>query len=256
MKRFAVLMLFSLLLLPWTACAENIDKGMEAAVDQLELGELDQLLDSLGEPFASQGLRETLLKIARGEWTLSMDVLLKLVGQRFLNVLTGSWWRITRLLAPALAVGICNALGQEKHGAKVAGYGCFLLVAAFMVRDLIDQAKLAADTVERMSGGMQHLFPILLTLLAAVGGSNGSALFQPAVVAAAGTMTTAAAGHLVGIGFYGRSSGGRKSLLASGFAAAYGGNVDAGHLLYGVPWGDRDAGTWRISVGRRDHPHR
>lgn len=191
MKRFAVLMLFSLLLLPWTACAENIDKGMEAAVDQLELGELDQLLDLLGEPFASQGLRETLLKIARGEWTLSMDVLLKLVGQRFLNVLTGSWWRITRLLAPALAVGICNALGQEKHGAKVAGYGCFLLVAAFMVRDLIDQAKLAADTVERMSGGMQHLFPILLTLLAAVGGSNGSALFQPAVVAAAGTMTTA-----------------------------------------------------------------
>ena len=191
MKRFAVLMLFSLLLLPWTACAENIDKGMEAAVDQLELGELDQLLDSLGEPFASQGLRETLLKIARGEWTLSMDVLLKLVGQRFLNVLTGSWWRITRLLAPALAVGICNALGQEKHGAKVVGYGCFLLVAAFMVRDLIDQAKLAADTVERMSGGMQHLFPILLTLLAAVGGSNGSALFQPAVVAAAGTMTTA-----------------------------------------------------------------
>ncbi len=191
MKRFAVLMLFSLLLLPWTACAENIDKGMEAAIDQLELGELDQLLDSLGEPFASQGLRETLLKIARGEWTLSMDALLKLVGQRFLNVLTGSWWRITRLLAPALAVGICNALGQEKHGAKVAGYGCFLLVAAFMVRDLIDQAKLAADTVERMSGGMQHLFPILLTLLAAVGGSNGSALFQPAVVAAAGTMTTA-----------------------------------------------------------------
>ena len=191
MKRFAVLMLFSLLLLPWTACAENIDKGMEAAVEQLELGELDQLLDSLGEPFASQGLRETLLKIARGEWTLSMDALLKLVGRRFLNVLTGSWWRITRLLAPALAVGICNALGQEKHGAKVAGYGCFLLVAAFMVRDLIDQAKLAADTVERMSGGMQHLFPILLTLLAAVGGSNGSALFQPAVVAAAGTMTTA-----------------------------------------------------------------
>ena len=66
MKCFAALMLFSLLLLPWTACAENIDKGMEAAVDQLELGELDQLLDSLGEPFASQGLRETLLKIARG----------------------------------------------------------------------------------------------------------------------------------------------------------------------------------------------
>ena len=44
---------------------------------------------------------------------------------------------------------------------------------------------------------MQHLFlPILLTLLAAVGGSNGSALFQPAVVAAAGTMTTAI--HRVG----------------------------------------------------------
>ena len=65
---------------PVDGLCENIDKGMEAAIDQLELGELDQLLTRWGEPLCIAGLRETLLKIARGEWTLSMDALLKLVG--------------------------------------------------------------------------------------------------------------------------------------------------------------------------------
>ena len=58
-----------------------------------------------------------------------------------------------------------------------------------MVQDLTDHARQAAAAVEKMSGGMQRLFPLLLTLLAAVGGSTGAALFQPAVVAAAGSMT-------------------------------------------------------------------
>ncbi|MEG0126886.1 MAG: stage III sporulation protein AE, partial [Clostridia bacterium] len=40
------------------------------------------------------------------------------------------------------------------------------------------------------SGLMQGIFPLMVTLLAAVGGTASSAFYQPAVMAAAGTMTT------------------------------------------------------------------
>ena len=185
MKRLVVLVALFLCLLPCPARGEELTSGISEALDKLELEQLGEELAALGEPFASGSLRETLTKIAKGEWTLSLDALLRLISQRFLFALSGSLWRISRLLVPTLALGICNTLGKGNRSGQTAAYLCFLLVAVFMVQDLITHAQQAAAAVEKMSGGMQHLFPLLLTLLAAVGGSTGAALFQPAVVAAA-----------------------------------------------------------------------
>ena len=189
MKRLVVLVALFLCLLPCPARGEELTSGISEALDKLELEQLGEELAALGEPFASGSLRETLTKIAKGEWTLSLDALLRLISQRFLSALSGSLWRISHLLVPTLALGICNTLGKGNRSGQTAAYLCFLLVAVFMVQDLITHAQQAAAAVEKMSGGMQHLFPLLLTLLAAVGGSTGAALFQPAVVAAAGSMT-------------------------------------------------------------------
>ena len=76
-----------------------------------------------------------------------------------------------------------SALGNVLTGA------CFLLLSGALARDLGDHMRLARDAVEKMAELMQGLFPLLLTLLAAVGGKASSAFFQPAVVAACGTMT-------------------------------------------------------------------
>lgn len=185
MKRLVVLVALFLCLLPCPARGEELTSGISKALDKLELEQLGEELAALGEPFASGSLRETLTQIAKGEWTLSLDALLRLISQRFLSAFSGSLWRISRLLVPTLALGICNTLGKGNRSGQTAAYLCFLLVAVFMVQDLITHAQQAAAAVEKMSGGMQHLFPLLLTLLAAVGGSTGAALFQPAVVAAA-----------------------------------------------------------------------
>ena len=173
MKRLVVLVALFLCLLPCPARGEELTSGISEALDKLELEQLGEELAALGEPFASG----------------SLDALLRLISQRFLSALSGSLWRISRLLVPTLALGICNTLGKGNRSGQTAAYLCFLLVAVFMVQDLITHAQQAAAAVEKMSGGMQHLFPLLLTLLAAVGGSTGAALFQPAVVAAAGSMT-------------------------------------------------------------------
>lgn len=168
---------------------ETLAGGMQEALDKLELAQLGDSLAALGTPFQQENLQETLRKIARGEWTVSLNGLLRQLGQHFLAALTGSLWRVARLLAPALALGICRTLGEKKTSARVAGYVCFLLVAVFLVQDTAGHTKAAEASVQRMSAGMQRLFPLLLTLLAAVGGNTGAALLQPAVVAAAGAMT-------------------------------------------------------------------
>lgn len=187
-----LLMLLTMALLcPCNGRAENtLTDGMQEALDKLELAQLGDALAALGTPFQQANLRETLRKIAQGEWTVSLDGLLRLLRQHFLAALTGSLWRTARLLVPAIALGVCRTMGEKKTSTRVAGYVCFLLVAVFLVQDVAEHAQTAEASVQHMSGGMQRLFPLLLTLLAAVGGTTGAALLQPAVVAAAGAMTS------------------------------------------------------------------
>ena len=79
---------------------------------------------------------------------------------------------------------------ENSVAGKAARYTGLLTVMGFLCADLKDYVQLCAQSVGDMSGWMQAIFPLLVTLLAAVGGTASSAFYQPAVMAAAGSMTT------------------------------------------------------------------
>ena len=177
-----------------TAFAEETDSALSLSqgIDQL-IGSLDtQALDAAlqgGDPFrASGGFLPTLAAIARGELTLDASAALSLIGDLLLSAARRSLWRLTRLIAPAMLLSILRRLtGRSSDAARVV---CQLSVCVMLTQDLTEHIALAENAVARMSDSMQGLFPLLLTMMAAVGGSGGSALMQPAVVASASTMTT------------------------------------------------------------------
>ena len=78
----------------------------------------------------------------------------------------------------------------DKAAGKAARYAGLVMTMAFLVVDLREHVALAEESVGRMSEMMQAIFPLMVTLLAAVGGTASSAFYQPAVMAAAGSMTT------------------------------------------------------------------
>lgn len=181
------LLLILLLLLPIPAQAESLSSAIGAVIDSLDVSTLEDALQH-EDPFqATGGLKATLAAIARGEMTLSFDQVIQMAVGRFASAAAGSLWRLTRLVAPALLWSILRRLtGKSGEAGKAV---CYLLVCVFLARDLSDHMALCTSSVDKMSSGMQGLFPILLTMMAAVGGSAGSALMQPAIVAAAGSMT-------------------------------------------------------------------
>lgn len=187
MKCAAVLLASMLILLPCWALGEGLGAAIDQVIDTLDAASLESLL-SEDDPFTSTGgFRETLRSLARGEITLSFDEVMRLLMNRFAASWSGSLWRITRLMAPALVWAILGRLpGKASDGGQVV---CGLMVCVFLTQDISDHTKLCTDTVKRISEGMQGLFPMLLTLMAAVGGASGSALMQPAVVAASSGVT-------------------------------------------------------------------
>lgn len=174
-------------LLPLPACAESLTEGVTQVIGTLDTAALEETLQK-DDPFAATGgFTATLAAIAKGQLTLDFQQVMDMLTGRFLSAVRSSMWRLTRLLAPAMLFSILKRLtGKSSDAGKII---CQLCVCVFLTQDLTEHIALATHSVSRMSGGMQGLFPLLLTLMAAVGGSSGSALMQPAIVAAASAMT-------------------------------------------------------------------
>lgn len=182
-----LLALVLLLLLPLPAHGQTLPEAIGQVVDGLDASALEDMLKNEDPLAATGGLSATVKAIARGELTLSFEDAMALMLNQFVSAARGSLNTLVRLLAPALVWSILRRLtGKSGEAGKAV---CSLLVCILLTHDLMEHIALCTATMERMSTGMQALFPLLLTLMAAVGGTAASTLLQPAVVAAAGSMT-------------------------------------------------------------------
>lgn len=173
--------------MPAGAAAETLESGIDSFIGTLDMA---PLAESLGQddPFAATGgFAATLTAIAKGELTLSFQQVMDALTSRLIQAAKTSLFRLTRLIAPALVWSLLRRL--TIRSGEAGQVVCQLWVCVFLTQDLTDHIRLCTDAVNRMSEGMQGLFPLLLTAMAAVGGSSGSALMQPAIVAAASAMT-------------------------------------------------------------------
>ena len=178
-----------LFLWPGQALGESIEAGLEQVLGQLDL---TGFLDTARQAQSSIDWRGLLISLAKGEQVLSAQGLLEELIARLMNVLAGSLRRMSLLLIPAIVMGVVQALDSDRASDTVktaCHYACYLALAALMAQDLGEHMALCQESMGRMSQAMQNLFPLLLTLLAAVGGTASAAFFQPAVVAASGFMT-------------------------------------------------------------------
>lgn len=182
-----LLLLLVCMLLPFPCAAEDLNTAIADVVAGLDGSAMEEALQG-NDPFESTGgFAKTLLGIAKGEIALSFGQTMAMAGSSFFAAARESLWHLTQLLAPALAWSLLRRLSE---GGRQAGETvCYLLACTFLARDLADHLALCTSAMEKIAGGMQGLFPMLLTLMAAVGTQASQGLMEPAVVAAAGEMT-------------------------------------------------------------------
>lgn len=183
------LIVIFLLLLPMPATAESLQEAAQGLIAALELDELEEAVQQTG--WFGQSAEESLKMLAQGKMTLNAQQLLEWLLASAAGVFRTSMWRMTRLMAPAMLAACAEWLQPAKQASvKAARYAGLLMTMVFLVADLREHTALCTQTITRMAEWMQALFPLMITLLAAVGGTASSAFYQPAVMAAAGSMTT------------------------------------------------------------------
>ena len=163
-----------------------------SVADSLPTDELQRVVDELSGG-NQVNVRELLRRLLGGEAVLNADNILASLWNGLLNQLFLRRGLLLRLLAPALLCGLLARFRETfsaESVAEICNWACYLCVAAIVVQECVEQSRISRTAVDGMSMGMQALFPLLLTLLVAVGGTSSAAFFQPAVVAASGTITT------------------------------------------------------------------
>ena len=177
------LLLALLLCLPCLACEAEMEAGLDQALSRVEVEALEQAS-------GQSGLRPLLLRLARGETVWDAAQTWQALAEMAVGELRRTFSRVLGLLPPALLCGVAGLIPSRRRGtAEMAQNVCFLVLAAMLAADMRVYLFEAERAVSRMAELMQTLFPMLLTLLAAVGATGGAALFKPAVSAASGTMT-------------------------------------------------------------------
>ena len=168
--------------------AESLQEAAQGLIGTLKVDGLDEAVRQTG--WFEGGVKELLQKLASGQVVMDASQLLNQLISSAAGVFRTSLWRMTRLMAPAMLTACAEWL-QHGNGmaGKTARYAGLLMTMVFLAADLKEHTELCMHTIGLMADWMQALFPLMMTLLAAVGGTASSAFYQPAVMAAAGSMT-------------------------------------------------------------------
>lgn len=176
----------------YEASSNDVQKDLENAIkeqiDFIDLSEMQTLIDSLNEQgkdvFGNQDIMAKLSSIINGNFQLLGDN----PFQAFLNLFFDSFVSLVPLMASIVAVGVLsgmlNQVRSSNNGKSLGDiihfvcYGLVLVLIISSVYKLLDQT---AQTLGMIKNQIDVVFPILLTLLTAVGGSVSVSVYQPAI---------------------------------------------------------------------------
>ena len=165
------------------AAHEQLQTQVQELLDALDTQELQEYLDSLAQ-FGGQDIKDTLASVISGDFTLDYGSL----WQSALSLL----FEEGRTMLPAFAVVLaaallCGILNSAKNGflqstmSDIINFAAYISVGAVVLAVLTSVLQTGFSAVQSMQRQMEIVYPILLTLMAASGGSVSAGVFRPAV---------------------------------------------------------------------------
>lgn len=184
----------------YQSLAEQTDteKGdMEEIVDNLDTTIIDELLSELNSQelsvFGHANIKDKLLGIVNGEEGLNSESFFQYV----FAVLVGNVKNITPFLISILTICIIFSLLNSIRGRfassstqTIVRLACISLVMVIIFAQIISLVTESKNMIDMLKKQMDGFFPVLLTLMTAIGGGKSVAVYQPVISVLATTVTS------------------------------------------------------------------
>ena len=172
---------------------EQLDESVKDQLEDLDMSALDDLLAQLGEDgqaiFGGNSFAEKVQSVLDGEFIQDgggfIESFFKLLFSEILDMLP--------LLASIAVIAIlCGLVSHMKAGfmsestGQIVFFVCFAVVVVLALVCAVNLVNVAGDAINGMKKQMNAAFPILLTLMAGIGGAVSVKAYQPAVALLSG----------------------------------------------------------------------
>lgn len=165
------------------AALEELQDKVDELLEALDTEELQAYLDSLTE-FRGMDIKETLSSVITGDFALDYSSLWQSALALVFNEGRAMLPAFAVVLAAAL---LCGILNSAKNGflqstmSDIINFVTYIAVGAAVLAVLTGVLQTGFSAMESMQRQMEIVYPVLLTLMAASGGSVSAGVFRPAV---------------------------------------------------------------------------
>lgn len=171
---------------------ENLQVELEETIysqlENLDLAQIESVLKGLGddqlEVFGVSSFGDKVKKIVSGEFADGQQSIFKaIINLIFDDVLT-----FVPLLASIIIISIiCGFLSNLKSDSSGKGVGdiihfvCYGVVISIVMTAVVNLIQITGKTINGLRSQMEVVFPLLLTIMTAIGGTMSVSIYQPAV---------------------------------------------------------------------------
>ena len=182
--------------------AEEFDETINEQLENLDLSGLNNFFenycdDKLGI-FQGQSILDKISAIINGNFGADTQTVLGGIANIFLEEIVSFLPLISSIIAIAVLSSLITELkSTNKSIGDIVHFVCFGVVIVLIMSAVTKMIALASSTLTLLDAQMEIMFPLLLTLLTAVGGTVSVAVYQPAVAVLTSIVTKIFAGVLL-----------------------------------------------------------
>jgi len=163
----------------------QLDESVTEELSNLDLSQLNDIVDNLGEDeralFKSSTFLDKVRALLDGE-NIDYSSFLSTIIHTFFDGIVKCLPLIISIIVISILCSIVSSLRSKVGEAsveKIINFVCFITIVFMLFGAIINLSTSVSECILNLKGQMDATFPIMLTLIASVGGVNSVGVFQP-----------------------------------------------------------------------------
>ncbi len=168
---------------------DKLEEQIDKTLDKLDYQELEDFFDELNESAKTafgSNLKQLLKDILSGKASLGTDKIATLVASYLKNAFLGLLPLVITLLVIGILYGLSSSMSSgflKKSTTDIIYYVCLGAIIIVLITAINGIISDATATINLLARFNDIVFPLLLTLVTALGGLSAVGVYQPAIAA-------------------------------------------------------------------------
>lgn len=166
---------------------EELETTVDEQLDNLDISKLNEFFENFCDDqlgiWGQTSLIEKLQALINGDFGSDTSTILSALAGVLLSEVLSFLPLISSIIAIAVLASLLTELkGTNKSVGDIIHFVCFGVIIIIIMSAAVKMISLTSLAIGLIQSQMEIIFPILLTLLTALGGTVSVAVYQPAVV--------------------------------------------------------------------------